>query len=288
MEYNLEISNLVKNYSNFTLNISDLKLPKGSIMGLIGENGAGKSTTIKAILNAIKLTSGEIKIFGTDISDSSKELQLKQQIGVVLDENHFYNDLNVKGVNQFMSKIFSTWNEDLFFSYMKSFNIPHKKVLKDFSRGMKMKFNIGTALAHNPKLLILDEATSGLDPVVRNEILDVFLEFIQDEERSIFVSSHITSDLERICDYITYIKEGSIVFSKSKDEILESFYILRCTEKDLNEINSSKIRGLRKSSFGCEALLELTQEEQDQYKKYTLDSASLEDIMFYYRKEQSL
>lgn len=288
MEYNLEIKNLTKNYSNFSLNINELKLPKGSIMGLIGENGSGKSTTIKAIINAIKKDTGEIKIFGNNISDTSNEVAWKQQLGVVLDENHFNDELNINGIHRFMSHIYPTWNKDLFYQYIDKFNLPMAKPIKEFSRGMKMKCNIAVALAHKPKLLILDEATSGLDPVVRNEILDIFLDFIQDEECSIFVSSHITSDLERICDYITFIKDGSVVLTKSKDDILETFFILHCTEQDLYKLNPSILRGVRKNSFGCDVLVELAREEHSKYSDYILDTASLEDIMLYYRKEHSL
>lgn len=289
MEYALELSNLVKNYPDFSLDHVDLKLPKGSIMGFIGENGAGKSTTMKAILNIIKKDEGIIKILGLDNSDPKNDLKIKQQLGVVFDENHFSDTLTIKDINLFMKKIYPTWNESLFFSYIKKFKLPEKKILKDFSRGMKMKFNISVALAHEPKLLLLDEATSGLDPVVRNEILDVFLDFIQDEDHSILISSHITSDLERICDYITFIKNGKILLSRAKDDLLDSFFIMHCAKEDLAHVNSSIIRGVRENRFACDVLLELTPELLEHYNSsYTLDRVTLEDIMLYYGKEQLL
>lgn len=288
MEYALEISNLVKNYSDFLLDNVNLKLPKGSIMGFIGENGAGKSTTIKAILNIIKKDSGEIRILGMNASDPENEIQTKQQVGVVFDENHFHDLLNAKGVNRFMNKIYPNWNQELFFQYIKKFQIPENKFIKEFSRGMKMKFNISVALAHEPKLLLLDEATSGLDPVVRNEILDVFLDFIQDEEHSILISSHITSDLERICDYITFVHEGKIILSKTKDELLENFHILHCSKESLTELDSSIIRGIHENRFACDVLIELEPNMLEQYKNYIIDRVSLEDIMLYYGKEQLL
>lgn len=288
MEYALEVSNLVKNYSDFSLDNVNLKLPQGSIMGFIGENGAGKSTTIKSILNIIKKERGEVRILGLDASDPINEIKIKQQIGVVFDENHFHDLLDARGVEHFMSKIYPSWNKELFFHYIKKFKIPEDKFIKEFSRGMKMKFNISVALSHEPKLLLLDEATSGLDPVVRNEILDVFLDFIQDEEHSILISSHITSDLERICDYITFIHEGNIIFSKKKDDLLDNYHMIHCSKEALSRLDHSIIRGIHESCFACDVLAEIEPDRLPQYKNYTLDRVSLEDIMLYYGKEQLL
>lgn len=205
----LEIKNLTKYYDGFTLDNISLALPQGSIMGFIGENGAGKSTTIKLILNVIHRDRGEVKIFGRDnlIYDS----ELKQSVGVVYDESNFPESMTPKNINVILCRIYRNWDQQAFFRYLDQFALPADKELKTFSRGMKMKLSIAVALSHQAKLLILDEPTSGLDPVVRDEILDIFLDFIQNEEHSIFLSTHITSDIEKIADYIAFIHQGKIV-----------------------------------------------------------------------------
>ena len=217
MENNLEVKNLRKKYNGFELKDINLELPKGMIMGLIGENGAGKTTTIKSILNLIKIDKGEIKIFGLNIKENEKKI--KEDIGVVLDDGFFSEYLNPADINKIMRKMYKNWDEKLYFKYLEDFKLPKNKISKEFSSGMKMKLKIAVALSHHPKLLILDEPTSGLDPVARSEILDIFQDFIQNEDNSIFVSSHITSDLEHIADYITFINEGKIVLSKTRDEL---------------------------------------------------------------------
>ena len=213
----LEIKNLSKKYEEFELKDINLSLQKGMIMGLIGENGAGKSTTIKAILNLINTDNGEVKIFGK----SNKEKEIKEDIGVVLDDSFLSEYLNPNDINKIMKSIYKNWDEKIYFNYVEKFKLPKDKISKEYSSGMKMKLKIAVALSHNPKLLILDEPTSGLDPIARNEILDIFQEFIQDEEHGIFVSSHITSDLENIADYITFINNGEIVLSRTRDELLD-------------------------------------------------------------------
>lgn len=195
MESILEVKDLVKRYQDFTLDHVSFSLPKGSILGFIGENGAGKTTTLKLILNLIQKESGRVTLFGMD--HMKEERRIKEQIGVVFDESYFHDTLSPKDVASVLCRVYPTWDDRLFDRYLGRFSLPKDKVLKEFSRGMKMKLSIASALAHKPKLLILDEATSGLDPVVRNEILDVFLEFIQDEDHSVLLSSHITSDLEK-------------------------------------------------------------------------------------------
>ena len=214
MNNSLEVKNLCKKYSEFELKNINLKLPKGMIMGLIGENGAGKTTTIKSILNLINIDNGEIKIFGLNIKENEKKI--KEDIGVVLDDAFFSEYLNPADINKIMRKIYENWDEKLYYKYLEDFKLPKNKISKEFSSGMKMKLKIAVALSHHPKLLILDEPTSPLDPVARSEILDIFQDFIQNEENSIFVSSHITSDLEHIADYITFINNGEIVLSKTR------------------------------------------------------------------------
>lgn len=219
MENILEVKNLCKNYDKFSLKNISLNLPKGTIMGLVGENGAGKSTTIKAILNLVNTSDGIIKIFGLDCKEH--EMEIKEDIGIVLDEGFVSEYLNPKDINTIMKDMYKNWDEELYFKYLADFKLPEDKISKEYSSGMKMKLKIAVALAHHPKLLILDEPTSGLDPVARNDILDIFQDFIQDEEHGIFVSSHITSDLESIADYITFINNGEIVLSKTRDELLD-------------------------------------------------------------------
>ncbi len=219
MENILEVKKLCKNYDKFSLKNISFKLPKGSIMGLIGENGAGKSTVIKAILNLINTNDGEIKVFGLDNKEHEKEI--KEEVGIILDEGFLSEYLTPKDINEIMKNIYEQWEESLYFKYIKDFKLPEDKISNEYSKGMKMKLKIAVALAHKPKLLILDEPTSGLDPIARSELLDIFQEFIQDEEHSILVSSHITSDLEGIADYITFINNGEIVLSKTKDELID-------------------------------------------------------------------
>lgn len=280
MEDALRVENLTKDYGEFKLNNISFNLPKGTIMGFIGENGAGKTTTIKLILNMIKKNGGNIQILGRD--NITHEQQLKQQIGVVTDENHFNDNLRPLDISSIMKHIYTKWNDSQFKKYLKRFGIPETRTLKEMSKGTKMKLSISTALAHNPKLLILDEATSGLDPVIRNEILDIFLDVIQDEERSIFLSTHITSDLEKIADYITLIHNGEIMFSKTKDELKDNYGILRCGINDYGRIDQPDIAGCRKGQFGYEILVEKKAAMERKYKNFIIDPANIEDIMLFY------
>lgn len=282
MEYALQLINVTKQYKDFKLDNINIKLPPGCIMGFVGENGAGKSTTIKLILDLINRDSGQITVLGKDNKIDFNSI--KENIGVVMDESSFPDNLNAKEINKFMKRIYKTWDEDKFFKLLKQFSIAEDKSIKDYSRGMKMKFSIAVSLSHDSKILIMDEATSGLDPIVREEILDIFLEFIQDESNSIFISSHIISDLEKICDYITFIHKGKIVFSEPKDELLEKYGILKCSEKELEKIDVSAVKGIRKNKFGVEALV-----FKNKIKgSYVIDKANIEDIMLFHVKEQVL
>ncbi|HAW71804.1 MAG TPA: ABC transporter [Firmicutes bacterium] len=281
MDNILEIQNLTKAYDDFTLDKISLALPKGSIMGFIGGNGAGKTTTIKLILNLIHRDSGNIKVFGLDNLDYEK--QIKEDLGVVFDESSFPASMKVPHINKVLGRIYKNWDAVVFSSYIDKFGLPVKKEIKDFSRGMKMKLAIAVALSHHAKLLILDEATSGLDPVVRDEILDVFLDFIQDENHSIFVSSHIISDIEKVADYIAFINNGRIIFCESKDQLLNNYGILKCRTAEFETLDRTYVKGYRKSEFGVEALV-----IRDHFRgKYTVDRASIEDIMLYTIKGES-
>ena len=280
MENNLEVKNLCKKYNGFELKDINLELPKGMIMGLIGENGAGKTTTIKAILNMINRDSGKIAIFGLDNIKDGK--QIKEDIGVVLDDSFLSEYLNPIDINKIMKNIYKNWDEKLYFKYIEDFKLPKDKMSKEYSSGMKMKLKIAVALSHNPKLLILDEPTSGLDPVARNEILDIFQDFIQDEEKSILVSSHITSDLEHIADYITFINNGEIVLTKTRDELLENYGIVKCSADDFEEIDKNDFVKYKKNRYEYEILVE--DKFKRKYKFEIIDKPTIEDIMLIYIK----
>ncbi len=282
MENILEIKNLSKKYKEFELKDVSFDLPKGVIMGFVGENGAGKTTTIKAILNLIKKDSGEIKIFGSKLEDNEKEI--KENIGVLLDDSFLSEYLNPVDLNKIMKNIYKNWDEKLYFKYLKDFKLPEKVRIKDFSSGMKTKVKIIVALSHHPKLLILDEPTSGLDPVARNEVLDIFQEFMENEENSILVSSHITSDLERVADYITFINEGKIVFVKEKNELLNSFGIAKCTEKEFETIDKSDFVKFKKNKYEYDILVENKTDFEKKYNIEVIDKANIDDIMYIYIK----
>ena len=282
MENILEIKNLSKKYKGFELKNVNIKLPKGMIMGFIGENGAGKTTTIKSILNIINRDSGEIKIFGLD--NKENERKIKEDIGVVLDDRFLSEYLNPSDINKIMKNIYKDWDEKLYFKYIEDFKLPKEKISKEYSSGMKMKLKIAVALAHHPKLLILDEPTSGLDPVARNEILDIFQEFIQDEDHGIFVSSHITSDLEHIADYITFINNGEIIFTKTRDELLENYGIVKCSEEQFKKIDKKDYIKYKKNRYEYDVLIEDKYEFKKKYDISVIDKPSLEDIMLIYIK----
>ena len=226
----------------------DMEVARGEVHALMGENGAGKTTTIKAILNLISVDSGKIQVFGQDHVD--KEREIKEQIGVVFDESCFHEQLTAPEIGKVMSKIYRDWQPRDFEEYLRRFQLPAQKKIKDYSRGMKMKLSIAVAMSHKAKLLILDEATSGLDPIVRDEILELFLDFIQDEEHTILVSSHIISDLEKIADYIIFIHGGKILFQKNKDELLYEYGIIRCSEEQFRKLDLSSAFLIGRTSSG--------------------------------------
>ena len=279
MENAIEVRGLCKDYGTFQLQDVSFTLPRGSIMGLIGENGAGKSTTIKAILNLIHRDGGEISVLGMDCIHHEQEI--KEHVGVVLDESTFHDMLTAHDVEKILSKIYRSWDSRLFRQYLDRFFLPENKTVKTYSKGMKMKLSIAAALSVQPELLILDEATSGLDPVVRNEILDEFLDFIQDERKAVLISSHITSDLEKVADYVTYLHRGRVVLSESRDELLESYGRVACPLDDLKKIDRKYLVGCRKNRFGCEALVNNRREIQFLLPGLTVDPVTLEDIMVY-------
>lgn len=278
----IEIKGLCKSYPDFSLQNIDLTLPGGTIMGLIGENGAGKTTTIKCILNLIRRDAGEITLLGRD--NLREERAAKAGVGVVLDECVFHDALRPRDLERILAPVYPTWDNGLYRDYLDKFRLPGKNLIKTFSRGMKMKLSLAAALAHRPQLLILDEATAGLDPVVRDEILDEFLNFICDEDHAILISSHITSDLEKAADYITYIHEGKIVLSEAKDDILDRYGRVGCSAADLRAIDPSDLLRVRKGSFGCEALVPDRGAFHKKYPKLMVEKIHLEDIMLFVGK----
>ncbi len=282
----IELEGVTKEYSNFMLDNISFQVPKGCIMGFIGENGAGKTTTLKAILNLIRINSGNIKVLGLDYVKDEKKI--KEQIGVVFDESYFHDNLTLDHISKIMSNIYSNWQEEIFEQYIMKLKLPKGKIIKEYSRGMKMKLSIAAALSHQAKLLILDEATSGLDPIVRDEILDIFMEFIQNEEHTILLSSHITSDLEKVADYITFIHNGRIVFCKSKDDLIYNYGVVHCGQEEYKKLDKKHTVGVRKSQFGIEVMVDNKKELERRKDGLVIDNTSIEEIvLFKVRGEQT-
>lgn len=279
----LEITNLSKDFKDFSLKKINITLEKGYIMGFIGPNGSGKSTTIKLIMNLIKKDSGKIKVFGLD--NEQHNIAIKERIGFVYDENHFYEDLTVKEMKDVIRPFYSRWDEGIFAKYVEDFEIPLNKEIKHLSKGMKMKFSLAIALSHHAELLIMDEPTSGLDPLIRSELLDVLQSLLQDENKSIFFSTHITSDLDKIADYITLIHNGEIILSKTKDELLEEYCIVKGNNQQLNTSNLGNFIGLKQNHFGFEALCRDKKEIMKQLgDTIMIEKPTLEDIMVFYTR----
>ncbi|HHV31039.1 ABC transporter ATP-binding protein [Caproiciproducens sp. LBM24188] len=282
MDNILEISNLSKHYPTFDLQNISFSVPCGSIVGLVGENGAGKTTTIKLILNEIRRDSGNIRVFGMD--NIREERKIKELIGVVFDESYFYGEFRAQDIASILKKVYRTWDDALFSRCLAQFKLPKDKMIREYSKGMKMKLSIASALAHKPRLLILDEATSGLDPIIRSDILDLLLDFIQDETHGILFSSHITSDLEKVADYITFIHEGKIVFHRSKDDLIYRCGILKCGSADFQRVNRKDLIRWRKNEFGYEALVSNRAAACRAYPNLVVDNASIDDIMLFFVK----
>ena len=282
MKNNIELQKVSKKYKDFELKNISFDVPEGCIIGLIGENGAGKTTTIKSILN-ITRAEGVIKIYGKNGKENEKEI--KENIGVVLDDSFLSEYLTTKQINSIMKDIYKTWNENKYINLLKQFDLPSNKLIKDFSSGMKMKLKIATAISHEPKILILDEPTSGLDPVVRNEILDIFRKYIQeDETRSILLSTHITTDLEHISDYIVFIEKGSMIFNLPTNELLENYGIIKCSKEDFLKLDEKDYIKYKKEKYQYEVLTDNKNVIRKKYNITTIDKPSIEDIMLFYIK----
>ena len=277
---NILVRDLCKQFDEFLLDHVSFQVPKGRIVGFIGENGAGKSTTINLILDELIKDNGQIQILGREHTSSS----VKEDIGVVFDECNFHDVFNVSDIEKILSGVYKSWDSSLYRQYLKKFKIPEKKQIGSFSKGMKMKLSIICAMAHKPKLLILDEATTGLDPVVRDEMLDLFLEFIQDEECSIFFSSHITSDIQKIADYVILIHQGKIIFEEQKDDLVYHFGIVKCGREKFASISPDDYIIHRVTNVSVECLVRDKEAIRRKYKDIVIDNATLEDIMLFYIK----
>ena len=245
----IELSHVTKHFPGFTLQDLSLAVPSGTICGLVGENGAGKSTTIRLLMGGLQPDSGTCTVLGTDAA-SPEFLAVKEDIGVVLDEAYFPESLNALQVGDVMARTYRRWDGKQYRNYLTRFGLPEKKPFKDFSRGMKMKLAIAVALSHSPKLLVLDEATSGLDPIVRDEVLEIFNEFTREEDHSILISSHILSDLEKLCDYIAFLHQGRLLFCDEKDRLLEEYGIFVGTADQVNSLQDGAVVARESSGFG--------------------------------------
>ena len=286
MENILELKDVCKTYKDFQLDNVSFELPKGTIMGFVGANGAGKTTTLKAILNVIHLSGGVVTVFGCD--HVKEEQRVKDDLGVVFDESNFSEALSAREVGRILQHIYKKFNKDVFYKYLKKFDLPDNKKIKTFSRGMKMKLSLSAAMSHDAKLLILDEPTSGLDPIARHEVLDMFLEYIEDGEHSILFSSHITVDLEKICDYITFIHKGKILISEEKDLLLDHYGMLKGGKEDFPNVDKSDVLGYSMNHFGFSALIKDREEKKKKYPSMVLDKASIEDIMVFLAEEEEV
>jgi len=279
MTYSLEIKNLTKTYpdSDFRLDNISFSIPRGTIMGFVGENGAGKTSTMNAMLNITKKDSGNVRILGQEMGDKDREI--REQIGVVFDAVNFPEMLTPIRLAKVMAGTYKQWDQPLFLSLAARFKLDMKMKIGKFSRGMKMKLALAVALSHRPKLLVLDEATSGLDPIVREEILSVFLEFIEDDSHSILMSSHITSDLEKIADYITFIHQGRVLLTESKDRLIYEYGIARCKTEQFERLDPADRLAYRKRDYQIDVLVGDRQAFERKYGGIVMDAGTIDEIM---------
>lgn len=276
----IEIKGLCKHYDGFSLREVDLVVPRGSIMGFVGQNGAGKTTTIRAILNLISKDAGKIQVLGMDHVE--QESIIKERIAVIFDEIPFHDALTPRQLSLVLQGIYSQWQPQVYTGYLERFGLPQNKKIGQLSKGMKMKLQIAAALSHQAELLIMDEATAGLDPVVRSEMLRVFMEYMQDERHSILMSSHITSDLEKIADSVTYIHQGRILLSGYKDDILNRHGLLKCKNADLELVEPQDCVSTHRTEYGADVLVADRELCRHKYPELLLEPATLDEILLYY------
>ena len=277
----LELSGVSRSFGDFALRDVSFTLPGGCILGLAGENGAGKTTLIRLIMNAMRRDSGEIRVLGVD-NTAPAFRAVKEDVGVVLDESRFPEQMNAREVEKMLALTYRNWDGGQFQAYLKQFDLPERKIFKDFSRGMKMKLAIAAALSHAPKLLILDEATSGLDPIVRDEIVSVFADFARDEAHSVLISSHIVSDLEKLCDYVAFLHKGQLALFSEKDALLDGCGILNCTDARLAELAEGAVIGAERSPYGVRALVRRDAVPES----FELERPTLEDVVLFQAKKE--
>lgn len=276
----LELSEVSKKYSSFQLGPVSLSLPRGCIMGLIGENGAGKSTLIKLILNMIQKDGGTVSVLG----QNHKKISVKEDLGVVLDEVGYPDCITPQQLNLILKNVYQNWDEEIYFSLLNQLSLPPRREFKQFSRGMKMKLGIAAALSHHPKLLILDEATNGLDPVVRDEVTELFSEFTREESHAVLISSHIVSDLEKLCDYIAFLHQGKLLLCEEKDRLLEQYVSVYGTAEQISVLPAGAVIGRKETPYGVQAVV----------KKDLLPAGKetsrigIEDLFLFMAKEERL
>lgn len=278
----LEVNNLSKGFKEFKLDGVSFSLPRGYIMGFIGPNGAGKTTTIKLILNMLRRNAGEIKVF--ELDNIKDEGAIKEDVAVVFDQPYYVEDWDLRDVEKAHKMFYKKWDSVAYYKYLKEFGLIKEKKVKELSRGMKMKLMIAVAFSHDAKLLILDEPTGGLDPVARDEFIDILSRYIEDGERSVIFSTHITSDLEKIADYITFIRKGKIVFSGEKDELLEKYCLIKGGNGDISYEDKNNIIGIREHSMGFEGLIE-TKNLKGFSNRVITEKATLDEIVVYMNRE---
>lgn len=277
----IEIQGLTKRYKGFALEDLNLTLPGGCVLGLVGENGAGKSTTIRLIMDALERDGGTVRVLGMD-NKSPEFFKVREDVGVVLDETCLPEFITATQFGRILADTFRNWDQEAYDGWLERFKLPAGKKFKEYSRGMTMKLGIAAALSHHPKLLLLDEATSGLDPMVREELLEVFADFAAQDRHAVLLSSHIVSDLEKICDYIAFLHRGRLVLCEEKDLLLDRFGLLKCGRDQLDRVPASAIHGRRMGAYGVEALVERDRVPRD----LLVERASLEDIILYLVKEE--
>ena len=277
----IDIRGLTKQYRDFTLGPLDLALPMGCVLGLVGENGAGKSTTIRLIMDAVSRDGGEVTVMGLD-NQSPEFREMKEKIGVVLDETCVPEFITARQLGKILAGAYRSWDEAAYNSWLNRFQLPLDKKYKEYSRGMTMKLGIAAALSHGARLLLLDEATSGLDPMVREELLEVFADFAAQDGHAVLISSHIVSDLEKICDYVAFLEKGRLVLCEEKDVLLDRYGILKCGREDLKRVDPAALHGVRLGQYGAEALVDRDRAPRDM----VVDRATLEDIILHLAKEE--
>ena len=276
----VNVENICKSYDGFKLSNVTFDIPKGHVVGIVGENGSGKTTTIKSILNIINIDSGNVKIFGLDSKKSEKTI--KENIGVVLDDSFIPGYYTIVDIDKMMSIIHKNWDSKLFDYYITKFKLPKNKEIKHFSKGMYIKTKIAAAISYNPKLLILDEPTSGLDPIARSDMLDMFRDYMKDNEHAIFISSHITTDLEKLADDIIFIDDGKIILNKTREELLNDYLLVTCTHEQFDTIDSNDYINYKRNRFDCELLVDKNIDYKEKYNINNIVKPNLEKIMIIY------